>query len=1010
MDLDSPEVILRNEKRLLQRTVDALFDNGRCRRPVLGSSNRPLKSITDMLKGKQGRFRENLLGKRVDYSARSVIVVGPELKIWQCGLPKKIALELYQPFIIRKLKEHGLADTIKSAKRMLERRDPEVWDILEQVIKNHPVILNRAPTLHRMGIQAFEPVLVEGNAIKIHPLVCTGYNADFDGDQMAIHLPLSVEAQAETHMLMMSTHNLFSPANGSPIVGPSQDIVLGLYFLTCAHGDRTRPVRWFKDMDEALQCFELSHGDPRKISFHDPIVVRLERFDEVVYDKKLAAEPMPANRRVVTTLGRLLFSEILPDGTPFYNCTLDKDGATRVIDDTFARNGKAATIELLDAMKSVGFRYSTVSGLSLAITDLRVPKEKQAVVDATQREADAIASRLRRGELSERAANQRIKDLWSRCASDVNQHLAQLLASDRREVLGQEFAIDTVAGARFPNPAHLFVMSGARGSHRQLANLSGFPEMGGSPAGNIGGLPIRSNFREGLSAAEYLFRAVASRREMTAVVEFAPKAGHLLRRLCDAARSLVVLEDDCGVPSGIPKKAIYKDEEVDVPLRDIVRGRTSVETIINPVTDEVIVKRNEIITDVIARKIEDLGLTSVYVRSPLTCRTARGVCAKCYGQDMSTGKPVEIGMAVGIIAAQSIGEPLYRQSFAARHGVGVRSIRSTFGRIEDLFEARARPRHAILAEIAGRVSIRPGSRKGKVTIVVTDDAGVGHKHHVPETRGLLVQSGLWVEAGEALTDGPPNPADLLRLYGEDALFSHFLAEVQDLYRTQGFVVLDSHFEVILRQMVSKVRVSDPGDTALHLNDVVDEANFHKLNDALADRLRVMDPGETTFRAGAVLDGAEIRAANAKARAEGKRPCQTRSLRPASATAMLHGITKTALLTDSFLSRASFQETTQVLTDAALQGATDELRGLKENVLLGHLIPAGTGFDIYARTKVKRLVAVPDHDSRVAEAFAREDDLDRDAIDAIRRAAIATMSVEDRLASAPLPVRNSQGPI
>ncbi|MFM7050951.1 MAG: DNA-directed RNA polymerase subunit beta', partial [Planctomycetota bacterium] len=1014
MDLNAPEVIVRNEKRMLQQAVDALFDNGRCRRPVLGSSNRPLKSITDMIKGKQGRFRENLLGKRVDYSARSVIVVGPELKLWQCGLPKKIALELFQPFIIRKLKEHGLADTIKSAKRMLERREPEVWDILEQVIQNHPVMLNRAPTLHRMGIQAFEPVLVEGNAIKIHPLVCTGYNADFDGDQMAVHLPLSVEAQTETHVLMMSTHNIFSPANGNPIVSPSQDIVMGVYFLTCAHGDNTKPVRKFKDMEEALLCFQLPHGDPRKISFHDPIEVRMARFGEIVQDQKKAVEPMPANRRIVTTMGRLLFSEILPDGMPFYNCALGKKGAARVIDDTFARKGKAATIDLLDAMKAVGFRYSTVSGLSFAITDLRIPDEKKALLDTTQKKVDKVEKAYQAGAITERERHNQLLDLWQQCRAEVTTKLVEALKKDRRDADGAPVSIEKIEGSKYLNPVFLFSDSGARGNVSQMQQLAGMRGLMAKPSGEIIETPIRANFREGLSMLEYFSSTHGARKGLADTALKTADSGYLTRKLCDVAQSVVVLEDDCGTPHGIPKKAIYKGEEVDVPLRDIIRGRTSVETIINPITDEVIVRRNEVVTDPIARKIEDLGLTSVYVRSPLTCNTARGVCARCYGQDMSTGSPVEIGMAVGIIAAQSIGEPgtqltmrtfhtggiaargLVENTYKAQSG-GVVQLRDcmevdvpqedgsrkmvalkrngeilvvdaqgrelekfkvpygaqlfartgdqvkkgtvlcewqphatpilaeksgivrfkdliedvTFRmdakkgsdggeaemiviehtgekhpqitvedetgnildfhhlpakarievkdgqrilqgqmlarqpkeaarsadivgglpRVTEIFEARIPKDPAVMAEISGRVELHSDKRKGKMTIRVVSDAGLEHDHHVPQGKALLVHTGDRVDAGDALTEGPMIPADILRIKGEDALYVYMLDEVQNVYRAQGVPISDKHIEVILRQMLSKVRVSNQGDSDLLPNEVIDKFVFRDGNDS-----------------------------------------------------------------------------------------------------------------------------------------------------------------------------------
>ncbi|MEI7876987.1 MAG: DNA-directed RNA polymerase subunit beta' [Planctomycetota bacterium] len=1181
MDLNAPEVIVRNEKRMLQQAVDALFDNGRCRRPVLGSSNRPLKSITDMIKGKQGRFRENLLGKRVDYSARSVIVVGPELKIWQCGLPKKIALELFQPFIIRKLKEHGLADTIKSAKRMLERRDPEVWDILEQVIQNHPVMLNRAPTLHRMGIQAFEPVLVEGNAIKIHPLVCTGYNADFDGDQMAVHLPLSVEAQTEAHVLMMSTHNIFSPANGNPIVSPSQDIVMGVYFLTCAHGDNTKALRRFKDLEEALLCFQLPHSDPRRISFHDPIEVRLTRFAEIVQDQKKAPEPMPANRRVLTTLGRLIFSEILSDGMPYYNCALGKKGAARVIDDTFARKGKSFTIDLLDAMKQIGFRYSTVSGLSFAITDLRIPEEKKELLDKTQKKVDRVEKAYQAGAITERERHNQLLDLWQQCRAEVTVKLVDALKRDRRGVNGEQTSIEKNEGAKYLNPVFLFSDSGARGNVSQMQQLAGMRGLMAKPSGEIIETPIRANFREGLSMLEYFSSTHGARKGLADTALKTADSGYLTRKLCDVAQSVVVLEDDCGVPTGIPKKALYKGEEVDVPLKDVIRGRTSVETIINPMTDVVIVKRNEIITDSVAAKIEELGLSSVFVRSPLSCSTARGVCARCYGQDMSTGKPVEIGMAVGIIAAQSIGEPGTQLTMRTFHtgGIAARGIldnqyKSIAGgtvllrdcmevevkhpdgskytvalkrngeilvndaqgrelekfkvpygaqlfartgdvvkkgvvlcewqphatpilaeksgivrfkdmvedvtfrmdrkkgegeaaemiviehtgekhpqitvedaagnildfhhlpakarievkdgqkiaqgemlarqpkeaarsadivgglpRVTEIFEARIPKEPSVMAEISGRVELHSDKRKGKMTIRVISDAGLEHDHHVPQGKALLVHTGDRIEAGDTLTEGPMIPADILRIKGEDALYVYMLDEVQNVYRAQGVPISDKHIEVILRQMLSKVRVSSPGDTALLPNDVKDKFEFRSVNEALVRKVRIDDAGGTSLPVGALVDKDEVREANAIAESEGKSPCKTKKPRAATAKTLLLGITKASLQAESFLSGASFQETTKVLTEAALKGAVDMLLGLKENVLLGHLIPAGTGFEAYSKAKVKRLVDVPEYDDDAAAAMYDEAAMEAEALGAERRGGGPVTTVKDRLASA-----------
>ena len=1155
MDLNAPEVIIRNEKRMLQQAVDALFDNGRCRRPVLGSSNRPLKSITDMIKGKQGRFRENLLGKRVDYSARSVIVVGPELKLHQCGLPKKIALELFQPFIIRKLKEHGLADTIKSAKRMLERRDAEVWDILEQVIRNHPVMLNRAPTLHRMGIQAFEPVLVEGNAIKIHPLVCTGYNADFDGDQMAVHLPLSVEAQTEAHVLMMSTHNIFSPANGNPIVSPSQDIVMGVYFLTVGFEDAPdekkdpaafsswrRTLRSFRDPHEAFMAYELG-----KIRIHEWIEVRLPRFADVVTGQTARAEAMPAHRRLVTTVGRLYFSEILADGMPFYNCALGKKGAARVIDDTFARKGKPFTIELLDRMKETGFRFSTVSGLSFGITDLRIPDDKEVMIKAARRQVDKAHRSFDTGAITDGERRNQVLEAWSKCRADISDRLMETLKNDWRDTTtGREVPIppkdakERPKGHRYLNPVYLFADSGARGNKSQMQQLAGLRGLMAKPSGEIIETPINSNFREGLSVLEYFTSTHGTRKGLADTALKTADSGYLTRKLCDVAQSVVVVEHDCGTKHSVQKRAIYKGEDVDVPLREIIRGRTSRQTVIDPRTDRVIVHENELINDRIARELENMGIDSVQVRSPLTCETGRGVCALCYGMDLATGKLVEEGMAVGIIAAQSIGEPGTQLTMRTFHtgGIAFSSVADTTykaqnagvvelrdcneadvetqgvthlvalkktgelavkdakgrelekfkvpygaifdvrpgeavkkgqtlmhwdphttpilaeksGRVEfkdiiegetvkverkgevierivtehtgerhpqikivdpsngqvldfhnipakarievadgeavkagqmlahtpkeaqrsadivgglprvtEIFEARLPKEPSVLAEISGRVDLLPEKRKGKMTIRVSppgEDESLAVEHHVPQGKHLRVHTGDYVNAGDPLCEGPAIPGDILRIRGVEALQNYMLEEIQNVYRAQGVPISDKHIEVILRQMLSKVRIHDPGDTDVLPMDVVDKYFIRRVNEELKDKLVVEDAGESTLVRGKLVPKDEVKEANALAESQGRKGAKTRKPKPARFKELLLGITKASLQAESFLSGASFQETTKVLTEAALKGAVDTLQGLKENVLLGHLIPAGTGFGAYPKIKVRKLVELP----------------------------------------------------
>ncbi len=1138
MDLNAPEVIIRNEKRMLQQAVDALFDNGRCRRPVLGSSNRALKSLTDMIKGKQGRFRENLLGKRVDYSARSVIVIGPELKLNQCGLPKKIALELYQPFIIRKLKEHGLADTIKSAKRMLERRDAEVWDILEEVIYQHPVLLNRAPTLHRMGIQAFEPVLVEGNAIQLHPLVCTGFNADFDGDQMAVHLPLSVEAQAEAHVLMLSTNNVFSPANGQPIISASQDIVMGVYFITTTTHDNSKAVEKdiprFKDRHEAILSYESG-----KVGIHDPISVRLERFSQVVNKDRGPVEQMPENRRIITTVGRVIFADILPEGMPFYNCAIGKKGCARVIDDTYEYCGRAATINILDAMKEIGFKNATLAGLSFGITDVRIPVEKQAILDESQKKADRVEKNYDRGIITARERYNQLLDIWSHCREEVTKKLIETLRNDRRHEDGSYADIPTAAGIKFLNPVYLMSDSGARGNVSQLQQLAGMRGLMAKPSGEIIETPIRANFREGLSILEYFSSTHGARKGLADTALKTADSGYLTRKLCDIAQSVIITEHNCGSKRGILKRALYKGEQIDVALRDQVIGRVSVNTIINPVTDEVIVQSNEMISEVAAKKIEDLGIDSVMVRSPLTSDSVTGCSALDYGMDMSSGKLVEEGLAVGIIAAQSIGEPGTQLTMRTFHtgGIGTRSVSETeyravapgtvelrdcnavpgkddegtaclvslkrngelavlddkgreiektkipYGgyiycqpgeaikrgqtlvkwdphrvpilaeksgavqfvdievgetvreedagrgqkalvviehkgdlhpqinivdetgnildfhylpakarlevasgqvivagqmvarqprgaagsqdivgglpRVTEIFEARKPKDPAVMAEISGRIELHAEKRKGKMTNRVISDSGIEKDHHVPSDKGLLVHTGDYVQAGDPLTEGPMVPHDILRIKGEEALWQYMLDEVQNVYRAQGVTINDKHIELILSQMLRKVRVENPGDTELLPHEVVDKVVFRKTNQAMARMVRVTEAGSTTLRVGELTPMDVIKEANAKAEAEGGEIAKAKRARPATGRTLLLGITKAALSSESFLSGASFQESTKVLTEAALRGAEDDLIGLKENVLLGHLIPAGTGFRKHQDIRVRALVAPPE---------------------------------------------------
>ena len=1135
MDLNAPEVIIRNEKRMLQQAVDALFDNGRCRRPVLGSSSRALKSLTDMIKGKQGRFRENLLGKRVDYSARSVIVVGPDLKINQCGLPKKIALELFQPFIIRKLKDHGLADTIKSAKRMLERRDAEVWDILEEVIHQHPVLLNRAPTLHRMGIQAFEPKLVEGNAIRLHPLVCGGFNADFDGDQMAVHLPLSVEAKAEAHVLMLSTNNVFSPANGAPIINASQDIVMGVYFITTTMADlesvEERTVPRFKDAHEAILAMESGTVD-----IHAPISVRLAGITEVVNKETGPVEAVPEHGRVITTPGRILFSEIVPKGMPFYNCTIGKKGCARVIDDTYDYRGRAETIDLLDKLKEIGFKRATIAGLSFGVTDLRIPKEKEEILDAAQQKVVRVEKNFDRGIITERERYNQLLDIWSHCREELTKNLVETLKTDRRHPDGSYADIASGEGERFLNPVYLMSDSGARGNVSQMQQLAGMRGLMAKPSGEIIETPIRANFREGLHVLEYFSSTHGARKGLADTALKTADSGYLTRKLCDIAQSVIVGEHDCGSRRGLVKRAIYKGEQIDVPLSVQITGRVAVNAVPHPQTGKKVVDANEMISAEAGQEIEDLGIDSVMVRSPLTTESATGCSALDYGMDMSTGKLVEEGLAVGIIAAQSIGEPGTQLTMRTFHsgGIGTRDLVDTeyrslnggrleirdcnevsltdddgveclvslkrngelavlddegrelektkvpYGasiyakpgeevsrgaqllkwdphrtpilaeksgrvqfvdieidetvreedagrgqkalvviehkgdkhpqvnivddqgnildfhylpakarlevadgeeitaghmlarqprqaagsadivgglpRVTEIFEARKPKDPAVMSEISGVVEILSDKRKGKMTIRVQSDSGIEKDHHVPNDKALLVHAGDYVQAGDRLTEGPLVPHDILRIKGEESLWQYMLDEVQNVYRAQGVPINDKHIELILSQMLRKVRVENPGDTDLLPHEVVDKFNFRLKNNELSGKVRVSDAGDTALRVGDMVDKDDVKEANAKAEAEGGAGAKTKRARPASGRTLLLGITKAALSSDSFLSGASFQESTKVLTEASLRGAEDHLIGLKENVLLGHLIPAGTGFRDYQSIRVKTLVS------------------------------------------------------
>ena len=1086
LDLNAPEVIIRNEKRMLQQSVDALFDNGRCRRPVLGSSNRPLKSLTDMIKGKQGRFRENLLGKRVDYSARSVIVVGPELRLHQCGLPKKVALELFQPFIIRRLKELGLADTIKSAKRMLERRDEEVWDILEEVTRDHPVMLNRAPTLHRMGIQAFEPVLIEGNAIRLHPLVCGGFNADFDGDQMAVHLPLSYEAQIEAATLMLASNNIFSPAHGGPIISPSQDMVLGLFYLTKnPQGAFLENPKCFTSLGELFLAY--GHGGTQT---HRAVQVRMEPGTLVkqapgsvpvaVSDEgKIAGEE--GSSYLLTTIGRAIFNDILPPGMPFYNYELTKGGINSLISDCHRLLGRDATLRLLDDLKDLGFKSSTRAGLSFAKDDIRIPDSKPGIIDKTQGEIDKVESSFQKGVITEGERYLKIVDMWTHAREKLGEDLMEVLKHDHRD-------------DGYVNPIYCMVKSGARGSVDQVRQLGGMRGLMAKPSGKIIETPIKANFREGLRVLEYFSSTHGARKGLADTALKTADAGYLTRKLTDVAQNVVVTMEDCGTPNGVTKSVIYKGDKVSVSLARAIRGRTARDTIIDVINDEIVVRENELVTEEIAERIEALGHEKIRIRSTLTCEAALGSCARCYGMDLSRGTLAERGLAVGIIAAQSIGEPgtqLTMRTFhiggtasraveeserrckrdgkiafhnlrvvqnrekqnvvlnrngevqlldsrdreidryliptgavmhvasgddvkagdtictwdphnvpilaesagkiryedliegktikverdsrrgtvrkqviehkgdlhpqliledkngdpialypiperayievddglaiqsgdllakTAREAAGTQDITGGLPRVTELFEARRPKDPSVIAEIDGQVELGD-KKRGKRTIIVRAVGGDGEviqeqEHPVPQGKHLRVHKGDEVRAGEPLVDGPLDPHDILRIRGEEDVLVYLLREVQNVYRSQGVTIDDKHVEIILAQMMRKIQITDPGDSEFLPGAVVDKFRFRRENERLRKERKKAANGQT----------------------------------------LLLGVTKASLSSESFISAASFQETTKVLTEAAIASRRDYLVGLKENVILGHMVPTGTGFRDHYRTRVKK---------------------------------------------------------
>jgi DNA-directed RNA polymerase subunit beta' len=1067
IDLNAPSVIINNEKRMLQEAVDALFDNGKHGRAVLGAGNRPLKSLSDMLKGKQGRFRQNLLGKRVDYSGRSVIVVGPELKLYQCGLPKKMALELFEPFIIRKLKERGFVHTIKSARKMVEKGSPEVWDILETVISEHPVLLNRAPTLHRLGIQAFEPVLTEGKAIRVHPLVCTAFNADFDGDQMAIHVPLSVEAQLESRTLMLSSNNLFSPSNGAPITTPTQDIVLGVYYISKLIDGCKGEGKCFGDINEVLLAL-----DQQIVETHTKIKLRFN------------------NKIIDTTVGRVIFNDILPKEIRFVNTTIDKKNVSKVIETCYNTCGHYETVKLLDNLKQIGFEYAAKAGISVALDNIKIPKEKKELVEKANKKVHDINFQYQNGIITNSERHNKAVDIWTTVTDKIADVLIETLKADKKEGMAL-------------NPIYIMADSGARGSKQQIRQLAGMRGLMAKPSGEIIEFPIKSNFREGLSVLEYFISTHGARKGLADTALKTADSGYLTRRLVDASQDVIVSEDNCKTLNGIFVSAIIEGDNVIVSLKDRIFGRVAVDNIVDIISDEIVIKAGEIITRDKAEKIESMGIDKIKIRSVLTCEAEIGICAKCYGVDLSRGRLVEQGTAIGIIAAQSIGEPgtqltmrtfhiggtasriieesqiklkesglvkyhnlrlvenkdkevlvlnrngeifiydeeeriverhiipsgsvlllkegqevkkgivaatwdphtlpiltevsgkvkfediikdvtmrkekdevtgltemvviehredLYPQivledskgevlgyysipagahivvkdkqkinagdmiAKTTRKASRTRDITGGLPRVAELFEARKPKNPAVISEISGKVDFG-GYAKGMRKVIVESDAGTRKEYLIPHSKHLIVYKGDRVEAGQSLVDGSIVPQDILRVCGDRALQEYLLNEVQEVYRLQGVAINDKHIEVIVRQMLKKVKIEDAGDTHFLEGMQVDKVAFKQANRELAKKKKKI---------------------------------------PAKAEQILLGITKTSLSTKSFISAASFQETTKVLTKAAAAGTVDNLTGLKENVIMGHLVPAGTGFSKFQDIDLKCKVAETKKDSEEQE--------------------------------------------
>ena len=888
LELGAPEIIVRNEKRMLQESVDALIDNSRRGRPVTGAGNRPLKSLSDLLKGKQGRFRQNLLGKRVDYSGRSVIVVGPELKIYQCGLPKEMAVELFKPFVMRELVGRHLAHNIKSAKRMVERLSPEVWGILEEVIQDHPVMLNRAPTLHRLGIQAFEPVLVEGRAIKLHPLVCEAFNADFDGDQMAVHLPLTPEAQSEARYLMLATNNLLKPQDGKPVAVPRLDMILGSYYLTMTIDGELGEGKYFKDPDEAIMAFQ-----NKEVGIHAKIFVRITK--EIDGEMK--------TKKIATSVGRIIFNQGIPQDLGFIDRKEDpfqyeidfpvmKKSMGTIIERVIDKHGLTESAEVIDYIKSLGFKYSTLAGITFSVEDVEVPEAKKEILAEAEKQVEKVRNQYRRGLITDDERYKTVIDIWEKATADVSKAM--------------EENFDDL------NPIYMMVKSGARGNMNQLRQIAGMRGLMASTTGKAVEIPIKSCFREGLDALEYFISSHGARKGLSDTALRTADSGYLTRRLVDVSQDIIVREHDCGTDEGLMLEDIKDGNQVVEKLEERLEGRYPLHDITDPKTGEVIVDTNTMITKAIAKQIVDSGITQVVVRSVIGCRSKHGVCQKCYGMGLARREEVSIGESIGIIAAQSIGEPGTQLTMRTIHSggvAGVADITQGLPRVEELFEARKPKGVAVITEIDGKVKISETKKKKEIIVTSKDDS---RTYTIPFGSKLRVKNGDEVKAAQALIEGSINPAEILAIKGPEGVYEYLISEVQKVYRNQGVDINDKHIEVIARQMLRKIKVEDGGDTDMFPGSLIDMYDFEERNK--------------------------------KAVEDGKRP--------ATGKRVLLGITKASLATDSFLSAASFQETTRVLTEAAIKGKEDDLIGLKENVIIGKLIPAGTGMKRYQDVQIK----------------------------------------------------------